>query len=64
MEEYIIVCITLIIIIYFYLKNKNKCIERYYIENDFNLYTVLKISYFILMTSLILNIKFIFFKDK
>jgi hypothetical protein len=60
MEEYIIVLITFIILCYYYFQNKNKCIERYFIEENFNLYTTLKISYFILITSLIMNIKFIF----
>lgn len=60
MEEYIIIIITILILAYYYFSNKNKCIERYYIENDINLYKMLKISYFILITSLIMNIKFIY----
>jgi hypothetical protein len=63
MEEYIIILITFMILCYYYFKNKNKCIERYFIENDFNLYTTLKISYFILITSLLMNVKFIFAKQ-
>jgi hypothetical protein len=55
---YIIICAGLILL-YFYHHNKNRKIERYLLKHKKNLFTLLQISYFILIISVVFNTRYI-----
>jgi hypothetical protein len=58
------ICISIIVVtgavlLFYYFMNKGGRIERFYIRNDKQLFVMLQTSYFILLLSLSLNIRYI-----
>ncbi len=47
------------VLLFFYFKNENKNVERFLFKKNKKLYYALTVSYFILMVSLVYNIKFV-----
>ncbi len=59
---FIIACLTGIILLYYYYQNRGRRIERYFMRNKKELFIILQGAYFILMISMVFNIRFIIFK--
>lgn len=55
----LMVCFAGLVLIYFYYKNKNRKIERYLIRHKKLFYILLQISYFILITSIAFNCRYV-----
>lgn len=49
------------ILLYFYYHNQNRCIERYLLRNDKQYYLALQFAYFILIISLVFNMRFVLY---
>lgn len=61
-EVILIIIISGTAILYYYIQNRNKRIERFFIRNDKTLYGLLQLSYFILSLGVIFNIRYIVYK--
>lgn len=59
---FIIACSTGIILLYYYFQNKGRRIERYFMRHKKEFFFILQGAYFVLMISLVFNIRFIIFK--
>jgi hypothetical protein len=59
--DIIIVILSGISLLYYFYYNENRKIERYFYQNNKVLFTVLEVTSFIILTSLIYNIRFILF---
>jgi hypothetical protein len=54
--------IAAILLIYYSYKNDYQRIERYYFKNNRRLYYVLRATHFILLASIILNVRYVIYK--
>jgi hypothetical protein len=57
----IVACCSGAILLYFFYHNKGRKIERYFLKNNKRLFLVLQLSYFILILSLVFNIRFVIY---
>ena len=57
--EYILVLVAAIPVAFYYFSNHNRVVEKYYYKNNYPIFILLQISFFILMISIILNIRYI-----
>ena len=56
---YITIIVCAAVLTYFYFKNNNRSIERYYYKQNYTCFVILQISFFILLISLVLNIRYL-----
>lgn len=54
--------LAMVMLLYFSYKNDYQRIERYYFKNNRKLYYVLRATHFILLASIILNIRYVVYQ--
>jgi hypothetical protein len=62
MLYYCILFIAAVMLIYYSYKNDYQRIERYYFKNNRRLYYVLRATHFILLASIILNVRYVVYE--
>jgi hypothetical protein len=62
MFYYCILFIAAVMLIYYSYKNDYQRIERYYFKNNRRLYYVLRATHFILLASIILNVRYVIYE--
>jgi hypothetical protein len=62
MFYYCILFIAAVMLIYYSYKNDYQRIERYYFKNNRRLYYVLRATHFILLASIILNVRYVVYE--
>ncbi len=58
---FIIACLTGLVLLYYYFQNRGRRIERYFMRHKKEYFFILQGAYFILMISLVFNIRFIIY---
>lgn len=59
---FIIACATGLVLLYYYIQNKGRRIERYFMRHKKEFFIILQGAYFVLTLSLVFNIRFIIYK--
>lgn len=59
---FIIACLTGVVLLYYYIQNRGRRIERYFMRNKKEYFFILQGAYFVLMLSMVFNIRFIIYR--
>ena len=59
---FIIACATGLVLLYYYIQNKGRRIERYFMRHKKEYFFILQGAYFVLTLSLVFNVRFIVYK--